>query len=333
MKNLITGATGFVGSHIAERFLNEGEEVIALARKSSKDNDIKFLEDLGAEIYYGDITKYDSIKSAIENSDRVIHSAASTGEWIKKKQAYDTNIKGTQNLLKGSLENKIQRFIFISSLGVAGLRNHNKTRTDIGYQKANDNYIDTKIESEKLVRCFSEKNNLPFTIMRPGFVYGERDRRLMKRMLENLEKGKFMFIGNGKNKMDLVYAGNLADAVYLASQTDRAVGEIYNVTDDNNLDIETFVYKICDIWGFEKPTKHIPIPVAKIAANMLEKIAKIRGKKEPPLLTKTRLKFMSLNLDFDISKTREHLGYKPAINIDEGLKKTKKWIDTYHPYN
>lgn len=327
MKNLITGATGFIGSHIAEKFKGEGEEIIVLARKSS---DITFLEKLGAEIYYGDVTNYNSVKQAVKNADRVIHAAAITGEWIRKKESTETNVGGTKNLLDASLESKVDRFIFVSSLGVMGLKNHYGTGDEANYTKTNDNYIDSKIETEKLVRTYIPK--LPITILRPGFVYGERDRRLMKRILENLEKGIFRFIGDGKNKMNLVYAGNFADAIFLATQTDKAIGQTYNVTDNNNLDIETFIYKICDLWGFERPTKHIPIPVAKVATILMETIAKIRRKKESPLLTKTRLKFMTLNLDFDISKTIKDLGYNPKINIDEGLRKTKQWIDETNPY-
>ncbi|MBU3907444.1 MAG: NAD-dependent epimerase/dehydratase family protein [Nanoarchaeota archaeon] len=329
MKNLITGATGFVGSHIVEKFRNEGEDVIGLARKSS---DTSYLEKLGAEIHYGDLTDYDSVKKAVAKSDRVIHAGAITGEWIGKKESIEVNVRGTKNLLDASLENKIDRFVFVSSLGVMGLRNHYHTGVDVNYEKANDNYIDSKIETEKLVREYSEHRGLPTTILRPGFVYGPQDRRLMKRMLENFGKGRVMFIGDGKNKMNLVYAGNFADAVYLSTQTDKAIGQIYNVTDNNGLDIETFFYKIADLWGFKRPTKHISVPVAKVIANVLERTARLTGKKEPPVLTKTRLKFLSLNLDFDISKTIQDLGYEPRVSIDEGLRKTKEWIDKENPY-
>ncbi|MEK6951497.1 MAG: NAD-dependent epimerase/dehydratase family protein [Nanoarchaeota archaeon] len=330
MKYLITGATGFVGSNIAKEFVNQGEEVIALARKTSRKEDIDFLRDLGAEVRY--VKDYSDIKNVVGRADRVIHAAASTGEWINR-QHYEANIQGTRIFLNASLESKIDRFIFISSLGVMGLKNHYRTGTETDYKKTNDFYLDSKIESEKLVKEFYSQYRLPITILRPGFVYGERDRRLMKRMLESLEKGRFRFIGDGKNKMNLVYAGNFADAVYLSTKTSNAVGQTYNVTDDNGLDIETFVYKICDLWGFKRPIKHVPIPLAKTAAFFIEGLARLVKTKEPPLLTKTRLKFLSLNLDFDISKTREDLGYEPNVDIDEGLNRVKKWIETENPYS
>ena len=333
MKYLITGATGFVGSHIAEKFRREGDEVIALARETSNPKGIKFLEYIGADGH--PVKNYSDIKDVVSQADRIIHAAASTGEWINR-QDYEANIKGTKIFLNASLEKRLgqgfDRFIFISSLGVMGLRNHYHTGTKTDYEKTNDFYLDSKIESEKLVKEFYNEYRLPITILRPGFVYGERDRRLMKRMLETLGQGKFKFIGDGKNKMNLVYAGNFADAVYLSAQTDKAIGQEYNVTDDNGLDIKTFVYKICDLWGFGKPTKHVPIPVAKTAAFFIDGLARLVKTKEPPLLTKTRLKFLSLNLDFDISKTREDLGYNPQVDINNGLNRVKKWIETENPY-
>lgn len=334
MKNLVTGATGFVGSHIAEKLKNEGEEVRALARSSSNSD---FLKKIGVEVFNGDVTDYDSVKEAVKGIDKVYHAAAVTDEWVGKKEAIKVNVEGTRNLLNASLENKVNRFIFVSTLGVMGLRNHYGTENVPDYEKddkkTSDNYIDTKIEAEKLVKIFYEQANLPTTILRPGFVYGPRDMKLIKRIVEKLHSGKFAFIGNGKNKLDIVYASNFTDAVILAAKTEKAIGQEYNVTDDNGIDMETFIFKIADLWGLPRPEKYVPVKVAKVITNIVECSARLLRKKTPPVLTKTRLKFMSLNLDFDISKTREELSYNPKINIGEGLRITKQWIDTERPYD
>ena len=155
MRNLVTGATGFLGSYIAKKLKNNGEEVVCLARKSSNTN---FLETLDTKIIYGDITNNNSVRKAMEGIDRVYHAAAITGEWIGKKQAYESNINGTKNLLTVALENKIDRFLFISSLAVMGLKDQHHTGIETNYKKVNDNYIDTKIESEKLVKMFHDCN-------------------------------------------------------------------------------------------------------------------------------------------------------------------------------
>jgi len=176
MKNLITGATGFVGSHIAEKLKDQGEEVIAFARKTS---DTSFLDELGVEIRYGCLTDPASVYEAVHRIERVYHVAALTDEWVPKARSYEVNVEGTANLLEASLENNIGRFFFISSLAVMGFRDHHDTGVETDYQKAQDPYIDTKMEAEKLVKKFNTFG-LATTIIRPGFMYGPRDRRFIQ---------------------------------------------------------------------------------------------------------------------------------------------------------
>jgi 2-alkyl-3-oxoalkanoate reductase len=330
MKNLVTGATGFVGSHIAEKLILDGEQVIALARETS---DTTFLKHIGADIRYGTLTSLASLNEATKGIDRVFHVAAMTEEWIAKEISRKVNVEGTKNLLEASLENHVQRFFFVSSLAVMGFKNHYNTGVETSYAKSGDPYIDTKIEAEKIVWRF-HKFGLPVTVLRPGFMYGPRDRRFLKRILSKLQSGGFIFIGEGKNMLNLNYAGNFADAVVAAARTEESVGEVYNVAnDDKSLDMQTFIYKVADMWGYERPQKHLPVGVAKIATCLMESTAKLLQKKEPPLLTKTRLKFLSLNLEFDISKAKEQLGFNNNINIDDGLAITKNWIEETDAYN
>jgi len=330
MKNLVTGATGFVGSHIAEKLIADGEQVIALARETS---DTTYLTQIGADIRYGSLTDPASIHEATKGIDRVFHVAAMTEEWIPKEISWKINVEGTSNLLESSLENGVKRFFFVSSLAVMGFRNHYNTGVETNYSKSHDPYIDTKIEAEKLAWRF-HKFGLAVTVLRPGFMYGPRDRRFLKRILEKLETNGFIFIGSGHNMLNLNYAGNFADSVVAAAKTEDSIGQAYNIAnDDKTLDMEAFIYKVADLWGYERPKKHLPIPVAKIATNLMEGSAKLMRKKEPPLLTKTRLKFLSLNLEFDISKAKEQLGFKNNVSIDEGLITTKQWIEETGAYS
>jgi len=330
MNNLVTGATGFVGSHVAEKLIADGQHVIALARETS---DTSFLKQIGADIRYGTLTGPASLYEAAKGIDRVIHVAAMTEEWVPKEVSWKTNVQGTANLLEASMENNVKRFFFVSSLAVMGFKNHYNTGVETNYEKSHDPYIDTKIEAEKLAWRF-HKFGLPVTVLRPGFMYGPRDRRFLKRILEKLQHNEFMFIGSGNNMLNLNYAGNFADAVVAATKTEASIGEAYNIAnDDKSLDMETFIYKVADLWGYPRPEKHLPIPVAKIATTVMEGSAKLMHKKEPPLLTKTRLKFLSLNLEFDISKAKEQLGFVNKVNIDEGLEITKKWIEETGAYD
>lgn len=324
MLSLVTGATGFIGSHIAERLMKDGEDVIALVRKTSK---IDFLKRIGVKFAYGDINDIDSLRKAMAGVDIVYHSAAMADEWISPKEAYKVNVEGTRNLLECALDAKVKRFVFISSLAVLGMKDHYGTKADAPYHKTGDSYIDTKIDSEQLVMDYHNKRHLPVTVIRPGFVFGPRDNKLIPRLSERLGKKQFMFVGSGKNKINSVYIDNLTDAIMLAAKSDRSIGQKYNVTNDSGMTLEDLVLNIADIWGFEKPKKHIPKFLAYLVCHVLTGWARLIKAKEPPYITKTRIKFLSLNLDFDIANTRNDLGYVPRISIEEGLRRTKEWID------
>ncbi len=324
MKNLVTGATGFVGSHIAERLIKEGEDVVVLVRKTSNTG---FLSGIGAKFAYGDINDIESVKAAMRGIDIVYHSAALADEWISREEAYRVNVEGTRNLLDAAREAKVKRFVFISSLAVMGMKDHHGTQADSPYHKTGDSYIDTKIDSEQLVMDYYKKYGLPVTVVRPGFVFGPRDNKLIPRLSDRLGKKQFIFVGSGKNKINAVYIENLTDAIISAAKSEKAVGQKYNVTNDSGMTLEELVLKIVDIWKFDTPKKHIPKFVAYLVCNVLTGMARLAKAKEPPYITKTRIKFLSLNLDFDINKTKRDLGYTPRISIEEGLKRTKDWME------
>ena len=325
MKNLVTGATGFIGSHIAEKLVKRGEKVRALARKTS---DTKFLKSLGTEIIYGDLTDSESVRQAVRGMDKVFHSAAIVGDWVPRETAYSVNVHGTKKLLEAANSERIKRFIFISSLAVLGMRDHHRTPSNPPAQLTGDVYADTKIDSEKLVVSYCTDNKIPFSVIRPGFVFGTRDTKVIPGMVNYIKNGRFIFVGSGKNKVNMIYVENLADAVVVASSSTKALNQVYNVTNDSGMTMMDVVNMVSDMWGLDRPTKHIPKQAAYALCSVLEFFAKATRAKKPPLLNKTRLKFLSLNLDFDITKIKEELGYVPQVDMKEGLRRTKAWLET-----
>lgn len=325
MKNLITGATGFIGSHVAENLINQGEDVTTLVRPTSN---TQFLKKIGARLSVGDLNDADSLDRTAQGKDRIYHCAAIADEWISKKEAFRINVQGTRNLLEAARKARVKRFIFVSSLAVLGMKDHHKTPPDAPYEKSGDNYIDTKIDSEQMALEYHRNFSVPVTVIRPGFVFGPRDSKFIPRVLEKLSRGKFMFVGDGKNKINAVYIENLTRAIVLADKTESSLGKAYNVTNDSGMAVRDFIFKIADTWNLKRPSKHIPKSAAYFICNVLEAWARATRSRKPPYITKTRIKFLSLNLDFDITKTREELGYMPEVDIDEGLRRTKEWLTT-----
>lgn len=320
----ITGATGFIGSHLAERLASNGHSLRCLARPTS---DVSRLKKLGASILIEEITDAEAMKKALEGIDLVYHCAAVVGEWLSREEADKINIKGTENLLRAGLANNVKRFVHVSSLAVLGMKHHLNTPADAPLEITEDIYSDSKIYSERLVMDFHKKYGLPVVVVRPGFVFGPGDRRFLPRMLGLLKQKKFLFLGSGNNIMDLVYIDNLIDALVSAGTEEKAIGRAYNVTNKDKVTMKDFVFMICDMLGLERPKKSMPFPLAKLIASIMEAHSRLTRKKEPPLLTKARVKVAGLNLDFDISKTVEELGYDSKISIKKGLEKTLEAIE------
>ncbi|MDP3789429.1 MAG: NAD-dependent epimerase/dehydratase family protein [Candidatus Omnitrophota bacterium] len=317
----ITGATGFIGSHLAERLVSKGHKIRCLVRETS---DISCLSPLNAELVTVDMGDAEGLRIALKGTDIVYHCAGVVGEWLSKEEAQRVNIAGTKNLLDASADAGVKRFVHVSSLAVLGMKDHHNTPADAPYQLTGDIYSDTKIESEKIVMDYYAKKGLPVVIVRPGFVFGARDRRFLPRMLNLLEDNKFAFLGSGNNIMNVVYIDNLIDVLVEAGINKNAIGQKYNVTNKDKVTMRDFVYMISDIQGIKKPTKSIPVPLAKFLATSLEYYGRLTKSQTPPFLTKARIKVASLNLDFDISKTIKDLRYDSRVTVREGLEKTLK---------
>ncbi len=322
---LVTGATGLVGSHIVEYLISMGHKVKTIVRPSS---DTKFLDSLGVEYVQGDLTIAVSVDSAVEGVDVVFHCAAMVSDWADRASMYKTNVGGTENIINACLKHNVKRMVMVSSLAVLGMGKQVNANEAAPYVYTGDNYNYTKIESEKKVIEAVREKGLPAVILRPPYIYGPRDRQLLPRVVQFLKEGKFVFIGSGENPISLVYVKNLVKACYLAATTDKAVGQIYHITDGKDITRKDFIFMLAKKFGYPVPSKSVPIQVAKIACPILEFINKITKSKNPPLLNKFRMKFLDTYLTFDITKAKNQMGYIPEYSLDKGMDETVKWFQS-----
>jgi nucleoside-diphosphate-sugar epimerase len=163
-------------------------------------------------------------------------------------------------------------------------------------------------------------------VLRPGFIYGPRDRTVLPNLIDKLRKRQVRYLGGGRRAMNTIYVGNLVDAALLAAEKPEAVGQVYNLTDGEAVSKRRFVEATADGVGVPRPPRlGLPLWAARAAAAWLEGRARRRGDKEPPRLTQGRLKFLGLNLDFSIEKAKRELGYRPRVSFDEGMRETTEW--------
>jgi len=310
MKVLITGATGLVGSNLAQRLCKDGTYAVrALVRKGS---DLALLKTLGnVQLAYGDIRDPGSLSGALAGIDIVFHCAAFVSDWASREEMYGINVTGLRNMMDAALAAGVKRFIYISSMVVLGMDTQDNLDEFAPYVHTGDNYNYTKIEAEKLAIKYYMDKKLPVVILRPPYIYGPRDRQLLPRVLKYLKNGQYKYIDGGNNPFSLVYVGNLIDAMVRAAAADKAVGQIYHITDGENVTRRQLIELICDKLGYAKPVKSVPIGVARMVAGLLETVNKLLGIKTPPILNRFRIKFMYTHLTFNIGKAKKDLGYAP----------------------
>lgn len=320
----ITGATGFVGGHLAEACAARGWPVCALARASS---DTSALERLGATILRGDLADGSAVRSALEGADVVFHCAAKVGDWGPVSDYRAVNVDALRGLLDACAAWSLHRFVHFSTLGVYAARHHHGTdETESLPHDHMDGYTQTKVEAEDLALSYQRDRGVPVVVLRPGFIYGPRDRTVLPRLVDNLNRGKVRYIGNGQRAMNTIYVGNLVEAAFLAVDTPQAVGQVYNLTDGEMVSKRRFIETIADGLGLPRPSpKGVPLWVAKFFAWWQEGRARRRNSPTPPRVTQGRIKFMGLNLDFSIEKARAQLGYRPRWSFDDGMRETLAW--------
>jgi nucleoside-diphosphate-sugar epimerase len=257
-----------------------------------------------------------------------VHCAAKVGDWGPVEDYRAVNVRGLENLLSAvESESSFKKFVQISSLGVYEARDHYGTDEAEPLNSAGiDGYTLTKIEAEQLLDVWLQERSFPAVVLRPGFIYGPRDRTVLPRIYQRLKVKGVKYLGSGQQLMNNTYVGNLVDAVFLALENDHSVGEKYNITDGRLVSKREFMTTIAEGAGYEIPQGAVALPVARVLAKLMEASWKLLGKKEAPLLSNARIKFMGLNLDFSIEKAKHRLGYQPAVDFTQGMQNTVEWF-------
>ncbi|MGP0062109.1 MAG: NAD-dependent epimerase/dehydratase family protein [Isosphaeraceae bacterium] len=315
----ITGATGLVGGHAAEEALRRGHRVRALVRPTS---DTRWLDGLGVERVVGDLEDREALRAGVDGADWVFNCAAKVGDWGRLEEFRRLNVDALRLLLDAVRDAGVERFVHVSSLGVYEGRDHYGTDETVP-PAANslDAYTRSKTEAEALVLDDYCRRGLPATIIRPGFIYGERDRTVIPKLLLNLRRGTFAYFGSGEQVLNCIYVKNLVHGIFLAAENPAALGEVFNLTDGQRVTKKQFIGRVAELAGLKPPTRRIPLGLARFLATVVEGAAKLRGAQNPPLINKARFKFLGLNLDYSIDKARRVLGYQPPFTFEQGIER------------
>lgn len=321
MATLVTGATGFLGSHIARKLAQRGEKLKILLRKTSKTSNI---DDIPAERVYGDILDTDSVKRALEGCDTVYHTAGFVS--FKKadyKKMEDINVKGTVNVLSAALEAGVKKAVYTSSVAAVGIDPKvgvANEETSFTLEQEGVQYLNTKYYAEREAFKIYQKG-LPLVIVNPSVVIGAGDVYLSS-TAAILWYCKRKFPGYIDGTLNLVDVEDVAEGHILGAEKGR-LGERY-ILANKNLTIKEFFDLMERITGIPSPKIKIPYFIALASAFIVERVL---GLYSPNYSTMDvdSVKLSKFHWYVDSSKAIQELGF-PQTPIEETIRKTVKWF-------
>lgn len=328
-RTLVTGATGLLGSHIAERLAARGHSVRALVRDGS---DTRFLRSLGVEISAGDLADREACRRASRGVGVVYHSAAKVGDWGAWAEFQRGCLDATTNLAEAAIASGVGRFVHVSSTSAYGHPPEGgppiEESAPLGRNlwRAWDYYTRSKVECERLLWGLAGGRGLPLTVIRPSWLYGERDRTTADRLIRRLRRGGVPLIGRGENPLSAIYAGEVAEAAILAASDPGSRGEAYNVTDQGPITQRQYFDLWAEAAGGPPIRKRARYRTVFALAFLLEAAGRLSRSPRPPLITRYATWLMGRNLSYSTEKARAKLGWAPAFSYRESIEKTVRWF-------
>lgn len=331
MRALVTGATGMVGRHIAERLLADGWRVRAMVRDPDADG-ARELSDLGVELAAGDVLDQPSFVAAGRGCDVVFHAAAEimTRGW----EAYRTvNVDGTRNAISAAAATKA-RLLQVSSVAVYGSatrylgeRQGTKTSEDLPLLPLHERsyYARSKRESEALVMAAHASGRIWATAVRPDVIYGRYDRQFVPRIARLLRFGIVPLVAGGGSTLAVVHAAAVADGAVRAATADVAAGRAYNLANDFDVTVREFFTHGARGLGVTPRFISIPAPMAHGGLRAAKRLVRVLSFGQARIGGGTALDFVSRDNPFTSERARVELGWTPSVRPEIGVADAFAW--------
>lgn len=316
---LVTGGTGFTGSHLCKRLIERGYSVRALVRDKSRGDD---LARWGVELVVGDLRNRRSLAKATQGIDTVYHIAASfRPENISRRDLWEINVEGTRNLLEVSIAADVGRFVHCSTVGVHGNIKNPPASEETPYQPE-DSYQASKAEGERVVLQHAIKSGPDIVVFRPAGIYGPGDVRFLK-LFKAIKKRRFVMLGSGQVLYQLIYIDDLIEGILLCGTKEEAVGQVFILTGQAPITLNCLVQEIANTVHVQVPRGHFPVMPVYLAGFACELFFKPLGI-QPPIYRR-RVDFFRKDRAFSIEKAKNKLGFQPKVELKFGLQKTTAW--------
>jgi len=314
----VTGANGFIGSHLVDSLIQAGVEVRCLVRRTS---DLRWLKALPIETVFGDCVEKSSLTEAVKGVDRVYHLAGAT-KARRDEDFYTINAGGTKNLIKTCMEyGQIQKFVYLSSQAASGpgVRGRMKTESDPNFPISH--YGRSKRIGEEAV--LDHRGRLAVTILRPSAVYGPRDKDFLSLLGLISKRIKFSLLG-WSQQISMCYVEDLVRSLMLAGEQGKGDGEIFFIADGNAYPMEQIGDEFSKAMKIKALRLRVPASLIQGIGWISEVISGLTG--QVCLMTRGKAKEMvQENWTCDITKAKTMLGYLPRVGLEQGARITVDW--------
>jgi 2-alkyl-3-oxoalkanoate reductase len=315
---LVTGATGFLGSRLAAVLAERGFRVRAMIRPSS---DLSRLAGVHLELAVADLASRQALAAAVAGQRLVFNCAARVSDWGARAEFFRVNVEGTRNLVEACLEEKVERLVHVSSLSVLGLPRDGcmVDETTPTADRPEHVYMETKLAAERVV-LNGIRRGLSVSIIRPGVIWGSGEMNLLPRIERLLRARLFPLIDGGKNRVALSHIANVVDGMIRAALCPKAAGEIYHLTDGEEITAYQVFHGLARAFGLPPPRLRLPFRSLLTLGAISEGLASALGYTKGPALTRYAVRVLACDCRYDISKARRHLGYAPSVSFEAGVE-------------
>lgn len=321
MHYLITGASGFLGPYIIDRILSQGDTCRCLVRPESVE---KIRKEARIEVVCGDVTRRETIEGIGKGMDRLIHMATlghMDNFTVSEEMFNEVNVRGTVNIMQEALKSGIPRVLHCSSVAAMGICD-DVPADETSPCNPHHAYGRSKLAAEKEVFSMVTDMGLPAVIVRFSMVYGPGDRRDMLKLARLAKKGLFPKVGRKPKLTPLIHARDAVQGMLLALEKGRT-GELYLITNAESEPFDRIRKIIQEAMGIRRPAIYVPEWAALAIAEIMEKSFQLFGKTPP--VSRKNIESTLADRVFSIDKAVRELGFKPGVDVEEGLRETISW--------